>query len=155
MPAQGFQDDGFSCSVQEPGSRSRPLHAGRRRGSKQVAPRLIPGPHTFSWFRRHLKHFDASTRVRFHSPSRSVPDAVSAAPFPATLTTPALNRRSSRWFAASSCKATAEGQPPSPAQHRQLASRTHATRQLPFRTHVRCCFFQERIFHFELAVPPL
>ena len=68
--------------MQEPESRSRPLHAGCRRGSKQVAPRLIPGPHTFSWFRHHLKHFDASTRVRFHSPSRSAPDAVSAASFP-------------------------------------------------------------------------
>src|ERR1700728_3467229 len=68
--------------MQEPESRSRPLHAGCRRGSKQVAPRLIPGPHTSSWFRHHLKHFDASTRVRFHSPSRSAPDAVSAASFP-------------------------------------------------------------------------
>src|SRR5580704_10793976 len=68
--------------MQEPESRSRPLHAGCRRGSKQVAPRLIPGPHTSSWFRHHLKHFDASTRVRFHSPSRSIPDAVSAASFP-------------------------------------------------------------------------
>ena len=68
--------------MQEPESRSRPLHAGCRRGSKQVAPRLIPGPHTFSWFRHHLKHFDASKRVRFHSPSRSAPDAVSAASFP-------------------------------------------------------------------------
>jgi hypothetical protein len=68
--------------MQEPESRSRPLHAGCRRGSKQVAPRLILGPHTFSWFRHRLKHFDASTRVRFHSPSRSAPDAVSAASFP-------------------------------------------------------------------------
>ena len=68
--------------MQEPESCSRPLHAGCRRGSKQVAPRLIPGPRTFSWFRHHLKHFDASTRVRFHSPSRSAPDAVSAASFP-------------------------------------------------------------------------
>src|SRR5258708_3798072 len=68
--------------MQEPGSCSRPLHAGRRRGSRQVAPRLIPGPHTFSWFRRHLKHFDASTRVRFHSPSRSAPDAISPRLFP-------------------------------------------------------------------------
>ena len=48
--------------------------------------------------------------------------------FSATLTTPALNRRSSRWFAASSCKATAEGLPPSLAQHRQPADRTYATR---------------------------
>jgi hypothetical protein len=68
--------------MQEPGSCSRPLHTGCRRGSKQVSPRLIPGPHTFSWFRHHLKHFDASTRVRFHSPSRSAPDAVFAASFP-------------------------------------------------------------------------
>jgi hypothetical protein len=46
------------------------------------SPRPIPGPRTSSWFRHHLKHFDASTRVRFHSPSRSAPDAVSAASFP-------------------------------------------------------------------------
>jgi hypothetical protein len=33
--------------------------------------------------------------------------------FPATLTTPALDRRSSRWFGASPCRAAPEGQPPS------------------------------------------
>src|SRR6266704_1579436 len=54
--------------------------------------------------------------------------------FSQTLTTPALNRRSSRWFAASSCKAAAEGLPPSLTQHRPPAERTYAIRQLPFRT---------------------
>src|SRR6266567_2734609 len=34
----------------------------------------------------------------------------------ATLTTPALDRRSLRWFEASPCRATSEGQPPSLAQ---------------------------------------
>jgi hypothetical protein len=35
----------------------------------------------------------------------------------ATLTTPALDRRSLRWFGISACTANPEGQPPSPAQH--------------------------------------
>ena len=39
--------------------------------------------------------------------------------FSVTLTTPTLNRRSSRRFAASSCKATTEGLPPSLTQHRK------------------------------------
>ena len=40
--------------------------------------------------------------------------------FPATLTTPALDRRSLRWFAATACTAATEGPPPSPAQHRSV-----------------------------------
>src|SRR5215471_21542562 len=36
--------------------------------------------------------------------------------FSVTLTTPALDRRSSRWFEASPCRAAPEGQPPSPTQ---------------------------------------
>jgi hypothetical protein len=38
--------------------------------------------------------------------------------FSATLSTPALNRRTLRWFEASPCRATPEDLPPSPAQHR-------------------------------------
>src|SRR5450759_3857120 len=37
--------------------------------------------------------------------------------FAATLTTPALDRRSLRWFGISACTATPEGPPPSLAQH--------------------------------------
>src|SRR6185437_16689744 len=38
-------------------------------------------------------------------------------PFPATLTTPALNRRSLRWFGLPACTANPEDLPPSLAQH--------------------------------------
>jgi len=126
--------------MQEPESCSRPLHAGCRRGSKQVSPRLIPGPHTFSWFRHHLKHFDASTRVRFHSPSRSAPDAVFAASFP---------RRSPPRLLTGAARGSLLP-PPAKRQRRaclhllhstdsqQIA--THATSQLPFRTHAYCGF---------------
>jgi hypothetical protein len=53
--------------------------------------------------------FDTSSVVHSRSPSRLAPDALNGAPFPATLTTPALDRRSLRWFAASPCRAAAEG----------------------------------------------
>jgi hypothetical protein len=69
--------------------------------------------------------FDTSSVVRFRSPSWLTPAALIGATFPVTLTTTALYRSSSRWFAASACTATAEGHrakpdpaPPSPAQHR-------------------------------------
>jgi hypothetical protein len=53
------------------------------------------------------------TTVRLPDPhlTRSPP------PFAATLTTPALNRRSLRWFGVSPCRATPEGRPPSSAEH--------------------------------------
>src|SRR6266542_1698296 len=79
-----------------------------------------------------------SSQDRIHSPGSDITLSISTLPqgfgftrlhdphltrscraFSATLTTPALNRRSSRWFAASSCKAAAEGLPPSLAQHRR------------------------------------
>jgi len=69
--------------------------------------------------------FDTSSVVRSRSPSWLIPAALNGATFPATLTTTALDRSSSRWFAASACTAAAEGHqaqpdpaPPSPAQHR-------------------------------------
>src|SRR6266540_4127990 len=115
-----------------------------------------------------------SSQDRIHSPGSDITLSISTLPqgfgftrlhdphltrscraFSATLTTPALNRRSSRWFAASSCKAAAEGLPPSLTQHRQLAERTYAICRLPFRTHVCCCFFQERVFHLQITVPAL
>ena len=114
-----------------------------------------------------------SSQDRIHSPGSDITLSISTLPqgfgftrlhdphltrscraFSATLTTPALNRHSSQWFAASSCKAAAEGPPPSLTQHRQLAERTYAICHLPFRTHVRGCFFQEGIFHFQFAVLP-
>src|SRR6266542_1073760 len=132
--------------MQEPGSCSRlftPDAAG-------AVDRYPPGS---SQDRIHSPGFDITLSIstlpqgfgftRLHDPHLTR----SCRAFSATLTTPALNRRSSRWFAASSCKASAEGLPPSLTQHRQPANRTHATSQLPFRTHVRRGFFQELKLH--------
>ena len=44
--------------------------------------------------------FDTSSVVHSRSPSWSTPDALDGAPFSATLSTPALDRRTLRWFAA-------------------------------------------------------
>jgi hypothetical protein len=62
--------------------------------------------------------------VRFRSPSRLTPAALTARLFPTTLTTTALDRSSSGRFAALPCRTAAEGHqttgpaPPSPAQLR-------------------------------------
>ena len=53
----------------------------------------------------------------------------------AALTTPALDRRSLRWFAISACTATPEDLPPSLAQHGSCR-RSSTSSSLPFRTHV-------------------
>ena len=53
----------------------------------------------------------------------------------ATLTTPALNRRSLRWFGISACTATPQDPPPSLAQHRSCR-RSSTSSSLPFRTHM-------------------
>ena len=53
----------------------------------------------------------------------------------ATLTTPALDRRSLRWFGISACTATPEDLPPSLAQHGSCR-RSSTSSSLPFRTHV-------------------
>jgi hypothetical protein len=79
--------------------------------------------------------FDTSSAVRSRSPSRLAPDALAARLFPATLSTPALDRRTSRWFAASSCKAAAEGPPPSPVQHCSVGSISYIASSLAFVTH--------------------
>jgi hypothetical protein len=126
LPADGQTDppacrgDRFPCSTQEPEPRSRHLHAGHHLASQQAPARLIPEqlldpgfdviqavstPH--QWF--------ASARLRDSHLTRSR-RAVSA-----TLTTPALDRRSLRWFAASPCRAATGGPPPSLMQHRSRA----------------------------------
>ena len=53
----------------------------------------------------------------------------------AALTTPALDRRSLRWFAISACTATPEDPPPSLAQHGSC-QRSSTSSSLPFRTYV-------------------
>src|SRR6266849_2647525 len=99
----------------EPEPSSRHLHAGHRLGNKQVAPRLLPEVTT-------LLGFDAvatlSTRHQWFTHVRLLGSYLTHYPraLSATLTTPALDRRSLRWFEASPCRATSEGQPPSLAQ---------------------------------------
>ena len=53
----------------------------------------------------------------------------------ATLTTPALDRRSLRWFGIPACTATPQDPPPSLAQHRSCR-RSSTSSSLPFRTHM-------------------
>ena len=54
----------------------------------------------------------------------------------AALTTPALDRRSLRWFGISACTATPEDLPPSLAQHGSCRRSSTSSSSLPFRTHV-------------------
>ena len=86
--------------------------------------RLIPG-----WVGRPVSmssnaDFDTSSVDRSRSSSWPTPDALTGAPCSPTLTTTALDRSNSGWFAASPCRATAEAHqpiglaPPSPMQHR-------------------------------------
>jgi hypothetical protein len=106
LPADGHTDqpvcrgDRFPCSTQEPEPRSRHLHAGHHLASRQAPARLIPEQLLDPGFdvikavsTRH--QWFASARLRDSHLTRSR-RAVSA-----TLTTPALDRRSLRWFAAS------------------------------------------------------
>jgi hypothetical protein len=100
--------DRFPRSAQEPRPRSRHLHAGHRLASQQAPARLIPGPQTVPGFdvarclsTRH--QWFACARLRDPHLPRSGRDVS------ATLTTSALDRRSSRWFETSPCKAAPEG----------------------------------------------
>jgi hypothetical protein len=87
-------------------------------------PQTHPGAPKHPRFRRHLC---LSTRHQWFALARLLGSHLprSRRDFPPTLTTTALDRSSSRWFAASACTAAAEGHqanntpaPPSPAQHR-------------------------------------
>ena len=113
------QDDRFSRSSPKPDPRSRRLYAGRRSSTKQVRLDLHPGVPHRPQFRRRLGFLDTSSTVHFRSSPWIAPDAVIAAPFPATLTTKALYPSSLQWFEVCSCKPTPEGPPPSSAKHRR------------------------------------
>ena len=100
--------DRFPRSMQEPEPSSRHLHAGRHLGSQQAPPRLIPGLQSIPGFDvtfvfRHVISGSLSLAFLAHTCRAQRRD------FPVTLTTTALNRSSSRWFAASACTAAAEG----------------------------------------------
>jgi hypothetical protein len=100
--------DRFPRSMQEPRPRSRHLHAGHHLANQQAPARLIPGL-------RSIPGFDVNLFLR-HVISGSLALAfvihtcrAHGATFPTTLTTTALDRSSSGWFAASACTAAAEG----------------------------------------------
>ncbi len=116
--------DRFPRSMQEPRPRSRHLHAGHHLANQQAPARLIPGLQSIpgfdvNLFLRHVISGSLALAFVIHT------CRAHGATFPPTLTTTALDRSSSGWFAASACTAAAEGHqdtqrpaPPSPAQHR-------------------------------------
>ena len=109
-------------------------HAGHPLAEGTPAQRaFVPGTLRLPGFDAIVPPIDASAVVHACSSSRRTPDPLIAA-FSATLTTPALNRRSLRWFGLPACTANPEGQPPSLTQHGScwwLLPHHHS----PFRTH--------------------
>jgi hypothetical protein len=101
------RDDRFTRSAQEPKPSSRHLHAGHRLANQQAPARLIPEPKRFPvsmspiCFRRFIS---GSLTLAFLALTRRAHGAT----FPTTLTTTALDRSSSGWFAAIPCRTTAE-----------------------------------------------
>jgi hypothetical protein len=122
------RDDRFPRSTPKPRPSSRHLHAGHRLASQQAPARLIPSPHAAPGF--DVTHM-FSTRPQWFALARLLGPHLtrSRRAFSATLSTPTLDRRTPRWFAASPCRATAEAHrpldsrpaPPSPMQHRTLS----------------------------------
>ena len=126
-----------------PATSSRHPYTAHRRGHIQPAPRLrcpprrafVPGPPTDPSFDAIVVSFrcvsSGSHMFVFSSHTRPAHSETSTA----ALTTPALNRRSLRWFGISACTATPEDPPPSLAQHGSCR-RSSTSSSLPFRTHV-------------------
>jgi hypothetical protein len=89
------QDDGFSCSLSKPAAEFLPpvcrAPVERTAGPCVGPPPPHPAAITTPRFRRRLGHLDTSSAVHLRSTPRRSPDAVIAAPFPATLTTRALS----------------------------------------------------------------
>jgi hypothetical protein len=111
-------------------------HAGRSpaEGAPRKA-RLCPGPTHKIRFRCHRCFFRcvSSGSHTFVFSSHTCPATCGTST--ATLTTPALNRRSLRWFGISACTANPEGPPPSLVQHASCW-RSSTSSPLHFRTHV-------------------
>ena len=112
-PPLGFlplhRDDRFPASIHEPELDSRLLNAGRRAGSRQVTPTLIPEQPpspvlTSSILFRHFIGRFAFARLSSSHLTRS------RRAFSLTLTTLALDQRRSRRFAARACTPAARGQ---------------------------------------------
>ena len=97
---------------------------------------FVPGPPTDPSFDAIVISFrcvsSGSHMFVFSSHTRPANSETSTA----TLTTPALNRRSLRWFGISACTATPEDLPPSLAQHGSCRRSSTSSSSLPFRTHV-------------------
>ena len=125
-------------------STRRHLYTGHRRGHIQAAPRLrahrgepLPRDHPqIPVSMPSLFRFDASAVVHTCSSSHRTPRPRYSETSTAALTTPALNRRSLRWFGISACTATPEDLPPSLAQHGSCRRSSTSSSSLPFRTHV-------------------
>ena len=96
---------------------------------------FVPGPPTDPSFDAIVVSFrcvsSGSHMFVFSSHTRPANSETSTA----ALTTPALARRSLRWFGISACTATPEDLPPSLAQHGSCR-RSSTSSSLPFRTHV-------------------
>ena len=106
------RDDRFTRSTPKPRPSSRRLHAGHRLANQQAPARLIPGlclcpgfDVVFPVSTRHQRF----THVRLLDPHLTR----SRRAFSATLSTPALDRRTLRWFAASPYRAATKGHQPS------------------------------------------
>ncbi len=108
------RDDRFPPSTPKPRPSSRHLHAGHHLARQQAPARLIPDPHAAPGF--DVTHI-VSTRHQWIAHARLLGPHLtrSKRAFSATLSTPALDRRTSRWFAASPCRATAEAHQPTSA----------------------------------------
>ena len=138
-----YRGDRFSCSMPAPATSSRHLYTGHRRGHIQAAPRLrahrrrafVPGPPTDPGFDAIVVSFRcvSSGSHMFVFSSHTCP--ANSETSPAALTTPALDRRSLRWFGISACTATPEDLPPSLAQHGSCRRSSTSSSSLPFRTH--------------------
>ena len=96
---------------------------------------FVPGPPTDPSFDAIVVSFrcvsSGSHMFVFSSHTRPAHSETSTA----ALTTPALDRRSLRWFGISACTATPQDPPPSLAQHGSCR-RSSTSSSLPFRTHV-------------------
>ena len=137
------RDDWFSCSVSAPATNSRHLYTGHHQASTQATAWLRARAQVGAPLSRELcdppllaPSFRLSMRQQWFTHVRLlVAHLTGSRPaFSATLTTPALNRRSLRWFGIPACTANPEGLPPSLTQHGScwwLLPHLHS----PFRTH--------------------
>ena len=120
-----YRDDRFSCSLPAPTTSSRHLYTGHRQGHTQAAPWLRERQQRHSFVPGHasppvsVSSRSLSMRQQWFTHVRLLVAYLtrSRRTVSATLTTPALDRRSLRWFGTSACTATPEDLPPSQIEH--------------------------------------